>query len=157
MENVMSVNDQLSFRYATENEMDAVLDLIDSFDRPTAPRPNPSQLKKTLASIEQAGGGVVIATLGERVVGTCTLNLCANLSWTARPYAMIENVIVDRQFRQQGIGKAMLEFTVQQAKTIGCYKVALMTGSKRESTLAFYEASGFEPKKVGFQIRFNAS
>jgi len=29
----------------------------------------------------------------------------------------------------------------------------LMTGSKKASTIAFYEAAGFEQIKTGFQIR----
>jgi hypothetical protein len=35
----------------------------------------------------------------------------------------------------------------------GCYKVMLMTGSKKPETLAFYEAVGFQQTKTGFQIR----
>lgn len=35
----------------------------------------------------------------------------------------------------------------------GCYKVMLMTGSKRPETLRFYADAGFEQSKTGFQIR----
>jgi hypothetical protein len=42
---------------------------------------------------------------------------------------------------------------VTAAWQVDCYKVMLMTGSKRTSTLAFYTSAGFEQNKTGFQIR----
>lgn len=152
----MPAIDQIVFRFSTPVELKSVLNLIDLFDRPKAPRPSQKHLEQTLAQIEQAGGGVIVGISEDKIISTCTLNLCANLSWSARPYAIIENVMVHPDCRKQGIGKAMLHFAAAQAKAKDCYKVALMTGSKRESTLAFYQTAGFEPSKAGFQIRFNA-
>ena len=42
---------------------------------------------------------------------------------------------------------------IERAWEADCYKVMLMTGSKKSSTLAFYEAAGFEQSKTGFQVR----
>jgi GNAT superfamily N-acetyltransferase len=77
-------------------------------------------------------------------------------SWTGRPYAIIENVIVSRVQRNKGIGKALLNRAANLAESKNCYKVALMTGSKELSTLKFYESAGFKGDKQGFQRRFNA-
>jgi hypothetical protein len=41
------------------------------------------------------------------------------------------------------------------AKQAGCYKVALMTGSNRISTIKFYESCGFIGNIKGFQLRFD--
>lgn len=136
------------------DELDRVLDLIDQFDRPTALRPTDAQLDDVFHNITGQGGCVVGAFDGANLIGTCTLNMCANLSWNARPYAIIENVIVNKEKRGLGIGKKLLGFAVDWAKQKSCYKVALMTGSKRDSTLKFYESAGFEQSKTGFQIRF---
>jgi hypothetical protein len=44
--------------------------------------------------------------------------------------------------------------TVQAATDAGCYKVMLMTGSRRESTHAFYRACGFDPgEKTAYVIK----
>ncbi len=93
---------------------------------------------------------------GSQLIGTCTVNMCSNLSWSGRPYAMIENVIVSKNFRNIGIGKAILEFAKNWALDKGCYKVALMTGSKKPETLHFYESAGFVGNKTGFQYRSGA-
>lgn len=77
------------------------------------------------------------------VVATTYLNLVPNLTRGSRPYAVIENVVVDERLRGTGRGKEIMAATLQAAWDAGCYKAMLMTGSKRESTLAFYRACGF--------------
>ncbi len=96
------------------------------------------------------------AFLDGKIIGTCTVNLCANLSWSGRPYAIIENVIVAPDHRGKGIGTAILHFAQNFAQESGCYKVALMTGSRKPETLKFYEGAGFSGNKTGFQKRFSA-
>ncbi len=146
----------MQIREVTKDELNAVLDLIDQFNRPISPRPPSDLLQGILEEIQLAGGTVVGAFDKETVVGTCTVNLCANLSWSGRPYAIIENVIVDSNHRRQGIGNALLTFARSFAESAGCYKVALMTGSKRIETIKFYESAGFVANKTGFQARFGA-
>lgn len=92
-----------------------------------------------------------VAASGDRVVATCTLTLIPNLTRNLRPYGVIENVVTDPEFRQQGFATAVLRHTLQDAWHEDCYKVMLSTGSKRESTLRFYEKAGFKRGvKTGF-------
>jgi GNAT superfamily N-acetyltransferase len=79
------------------------------------------------------------------VVATTYLNLIPNLTRGSRPYAVVENVVVDERRRGTGLGKQLMAGTLQAAWDAGCYKAMLMTGSKRESTHAFYRACGFSP------------
>jgi GNAT superfamily N-acetyltransferase len=79
------------------------------------------------------------------VVATTYLNLVPNLTRGSRPYAVIENVVVEKSLRGTGLGKEIMAATLQAAWDAGCYKTMLMTGSKRESTHAFYRACGFSP------------
>jgi GNAT superfamily N-acetyltransferase len=141
-------------RAVLESELPQVLDLIDEFDRKTSPRPSTKVLSATYSKLLESGGCVLGAIIDGSVVGTCTVAICPNFSWECRPYAVIENVVVTEQLRHKGIGRAILKQAVDFAKEQGCYKVALMTGSKRVETHRFYEASGFVGSKTGFQIRF---
>ena len=85
------------------------------------------------------------------VIASTYLNLIPNLTRGAAPYGVVENVIVDAAHRGTGIGKAVMAGTLQAAWEAGCYKVMLLTGSKRESTHAYYRACGFVPgEKTGF-------
>lgn len=91
------------------------------------------------------------AEIAGRLVATCALTLVPNLTRSARPYGLIENVVTHPDFRRQGIGTAMLRNALQLAWEKGCYKVMLLTGRKDPSTLRFYEQAGFQAGvKTGF-------
>jgi len=146
----------MEIKHINHAGLSQLLALYDQFDRPPSPRPDASVSTKILYAIESAGGCVLGAFDSEKLLGSCTVNLCSNLTWSGRPYAMIENVIVDANCRRKGVGTQLLKNAVEFAKTKDCYKVALMTGAKDAGTLAFYESSGFSQSKRGFQIRFNS-
>jgi len=146
----------IQIRKARLDEAQQVLSLIDQFNRPRTEHPSDEDLHRIFEEIENSGGCVLGAFDEAQLVGTSTVNLCPNLSWSGRPYAIIENVIVDSNYRGQGIGKDLLRKAQQIALDSGCYKIAVMTGSKRDETLKFYEAAGFVGNKIGFQRRFRA-
>jgi len=77
------------------------------------------------------------------VAATAYLNIIPNLTRSASPYAVIENVVVDDTLRGAGLGKQLMAATLDAAWNAGCYKAMLMTGSKRSSTLGFYRTCGF--------------
>lgn len=77
------------------------------------------------------------------VVATTYLNVIPNLTRSASPYAVIENVVVEESLRGTGLGKRIMAGTLQAAWDAGCYKAMLLTGSRNPSTHAYYKASGF--------------
>ena len=88
------------------------------------------------------------------LVSSCTLAIVKNLTRSARPYGLIENVVTRLEYRKKGYGTAVLKKAIQTAKDQNCYKVMLMTGKKDEPTLRFYEQAGFDRgEKTGFIIR----
>ncbi|WP_305782530.1 GNAT family N-acetyltransferase [Symbioplanes lichenis] len=78
-----------------------------------------------------------------RVVATAYLNLIPNLSRSARPYAVIENVVVDAGLRGTGLGQQLMAGVLRVAWAAGCYKAMLATSSRNPATHAFYRACGF--------------
>jgi GNAT superfamily N-acetyltransferase len=95
-----------------------------------------------------------VADVGGLLVSSCTLAIIPNLSRGARPYGVIENVVTDAEYRRIGLGRTILSAAIAKAWEADCYKVLLATGSKRETTLRFYEGSGFErDAKTYFEIR----
>jgi len=99
------------------------------------------------------GSTIFIGAVEGAIVTSCTLIVIPNLTRGGQPYGLIENVVTHAAFRGRGFGKQVLQSAVAAAWQADCYKVMLMTGSKRPSTLAFYSSAGFEQNKTGFQIR----
>jgi GNAT superfamily N-acetyltransferase len=92
--------------------------------------------------------------LGESLVATCTLIVVPNLTRGGRPYGLIENVVTHPDHRRRGFGTAVLRRALELAWERGCYKVMLLTGSRNEATLRFYEKAGFARGiKTGFLAR----
>jgi GNAT superfamily N-acetyltransferase len=86
---------------------------------------------------------LLVLDRGERLAATAYLNVIPNLTRSASPYAVIENVVVDEPLRRTGVGKHMMGAALEVAWNAGCYKAVLLIGSRRDSTHAFYRACGF--------------
>jgi GNAT superfamily N-acetyltransferase len=98
-----------------------------------------------------------VAEADGRLVSSCSLSIIPNLTRGGRPYAVIENVVTDADWRRRGLGRQVLAAATAQAWAAGCYKVMLATGSRREATLQFYEGAGFERgAKTYFEMRRGA-
>jgi GNAT superfamily N-acetyltransferase len=97
---------------------------------------------------------IVVADVDGAVVSTCTCVIIPNLTHNQRPYAVVENVVTDQNFRGKGYATSCLDFAKEIAIKNNCYKLMLMTGSKKETTLNFYRNSGYTDKtKTAFDQR----
>ena len=143
----------MNLRRATEPDLPAILRLY-HFLNPDDPVQDPEdeavrQLWHEIMDHDRLR--YFVAEIDSRVVATCTLALIPNLTRNLKPYGVIENVVTDPEFRQQGFATGVLRHALRDAWAEGCYKVMLATGSKRESTLRFYEKAGFKRGlKTGF-------
>ena len=141
-------------RPARPDDLTAVLALYRQLN-PADPPPDPACAAAAWAALPSSGlTTVLVAEQRGRLVSSCTLAIVPNLSRGARPYAVIENVVTDVDHRRRGLGRAVLKAAQDRAWDAGCYKVLLATGSKRESTLRFYDGAGFtRDAKTYFEIR----
>ena len=89
---------------------------------------------------------IIVAETDGKLVASCVITVIPNLTHGARPYALIENVVTDAGYRRQGWASRCLDYAKQLAAQAGCYKIMLMSGSKEESTLRFYERAGYNRK-----------
>lgn len=94
---------------------------------------------------------IIVAEENGVIVSSCTVVIVPNLTRGVRPYARVENVVTLPDYRGKGLATACLDRAKEIAVRAGCYNIALLTGSKSESTLKFYENAGYNrADKTGF-------
>lgn len=93
--------------------------------------------------LQREGLDLLLLELDDEVLGCTYLNLIPNLSRDGQPYAVIENVVIAEHRRREGLGRRLMDGTLERAWAAGCYKAMLQTGSKNPNTHDFYRACGF--------------
>lgn len=86
------------------------------------------------------------------VVGTLVVAILPNLAHGGAPYAVVENVVVDEEYRGEGVGTALMREAVDRARKAGAYKLALCSNLQREESHAFYRSLGMEQTHAGFEV-----
>jgi len=96
----------------------------------------------------------LVADTDEEVVGSLMGVVCEELYGECRPFMVIEDVIVDREFRQQGIGTALMHGIEACAVTRNCNYLIFVSERERTDALPFYRSLGYEPDAYrGFKKR----
>lgn len=94
---------------------------------------------------------IIVAVEDGMIVSSCTVVIVPNLTRGVRPYARVENVVTHADYRGKGLATVCLNYAKDIAVRENCYNIALLTGSKSESTLKFYENAGYNrTDKTGF-------
>lgn len=142
-------------RAAEARDLPGVLELYRDLhpeDAPFPPEPELSALWTRI--IEQPGCRLFVLERDAVLVASCSLVIVPNLTRGGRPYALMENVVTHREHRRRGFGARVVRHALAEAWEGGCYKVMLMTGSRRPEVHRFYEACGFRAgEKTGFLAR----
>jgi len=142
-------------RLATDDDLGAILALHAQL-QPDDPMPAPDEARERYADILRRDGfEFVLLVDGADVVGSIYVNVIPNLTRALRPYAVLENVILDERLRGQGFGKQLMTAALDHVRSADCYKVMLLTGSSNPDIHAFYRACGFDgDAKQGYLVRW---
>ena len=102
------------------------------------------QLKQTWKKIiTDKDHHLIVCEIDGRIVSSCVCVIIPNLSRNVRPYAFVENVVTHEDYRGKGYATDCLNYAKQIAEDNNCYKMMLLTGSKRQTTLDFYRNAGY--------------
>lgn len=100
---------------------------------------------------------LVVGTYGDEIVATLLLSFLPGLSRHGAWRAQIEAMRVARNLRRQGIGQALLDWAITEARNRGCALVQLTSDRRRPDAHRFYERAGFTPSHLGYKLSLETS
>ena len=141
-------------REIAENDFDDLMKLYAQLGNNPIPQKSEDVLAVWNKILQNKDYHIVVADVDGKVVSTCTCVIIPNLTHNQRPYAVVENVVTDENYRGKGYATFCLNYAKEIAIKNNCYKLMLMTGSKKEATLNFYRNAGYTDKtKTAFDQR----
>jgi GNAT superfamily N-acetyltransferase len=140
----------LEIRCARRGDFPAVLSILSQMHEEASLDEGPSETA-FYEILESPSRVILVAVDHGTVVATLDLFVMANMTRGGRPWAGIENLIVDAEHRRTGIGRALMEIAVDLAKEQGCYKLQLVSHQRRSAAHDLYRQVGFDAPVHGYR------
>jgi GNAT superfamily N-acetyltransferase len=139
-------------RQASEADIPRILELYEVLtgERHDLTQHETGPLFKEISAMP--GHELLVAEEEGVVVGSMVLLIVPNFSHGALPWAMVENLVVDPAHRRRGIGRALMDYARDRAREAGCYKMQLLSNTKRKEAHRFYKKLGFKTSAYGFRM-----
>ena len=145
------ITKDLEIRRATPDDLGEVLRLLSQMhDEPTDSYGAVSG-ETFHAILRDPARALLVAVRNESVSGTLDLFVMENLTRGGRPWAGIENLVVDAESRREGIASALIQTALDLAREVGCYKVQLVSHERRSAAHDLYRRAGFEVPVRGYR------
>lgn len=130
-------------REAKREDLRALLELYLYLHEDSIPEFD-AHLESTWDQIMEDGNHhLIVNEIDGKIISSCVCVIIPNLTRNVRPYAFVENVVTHEDYRGKGYAGECLDYAKKIAEKENCYKMMLLTGSKRPETLHFYEKAGY--------------
>ena len=130
-------------REANITDLEEILQLYLYLHEDSVPEQNEHLTDTWEQIINDPNHHLIVKEIDGNIVSSCVCVIIPNLTRNVRPYAFVENVVTHADYRGKGYATDCLNFAKEIALKENCYKMMLLTGSKRPETLRFYENAGY--------------
>ncbi len=130
-------------REALREDLHQVLELYLCLHEEAIPQESEHLTRTWEQIIQDENHHLIVNEMDGRIVSSCVCVIIPNLTRNVRPYAFVENVVTHEDYRKRGLASACLAYAKQIAQEKHCYKMMLLTGSKKPETLEFYRQAGY--------------
>ncbi len=119
------------FRFAEEADLEEIVNIE------KASMSNPWALSSYKEALDSEHAFIYVATESGNIAGFCVLYLTP-------PESEIPDIVIDKQYRNKGLGKVLLDNVIKELKSQGIDTVFLEVRVSNEPARALYEKVGFE-------------
>jgi ribosomal protein S18 acetylase RimI-like enzyme len=107
---------------------------------------NIEKMQKQFEKIKHNDTHIILCAIDEsNLIGSVMGIVCEDLYGDCKPFLVIENMIIDKNYRRKGIGKILFLEIETIAKERNCTQIILVTETDRLDACSFYESIGFSP------------
>jgi ribosomal protein S18 acetylase RimI-like enzyme len=128
-------------------ELIAALDDSSGFDAGRA-------MENCRALLGTPGHTLLAARIGETVCGFLHLTTRQSILHD-RPTSLIDELVIAREFRGQGIGRLLMAAALDRCRALGCCEVEVSTETANREAQEFYRRCGFDSEGVLFELHFS--
>lgn len=148
----------LTFRMATAQDVDKIVQMLADDElgkiRERYETPLPESYLQAFEAIDKdPNNELIVACLGEEIVGVQQITFTPYLTHQGSWRATIEGVRTASSERGKGLGSKLILWAVERAKERGCHIVQLTTDKQRPDALRFYERLGFTATHEGLKMK----
>lgn len=118
---------------------------------------DPRYLAAFDAIAADSGQSLMVATIGNDLVGCLQLTVIPGISRMGAKRALVEGVRIAASHRGHGIGEQMMAWAKTEATRAGCSVLQLTTDRTRVDAHRFYERLGFVGSHVGMKLELGAA
>jgi GNAT superfamily N-acetyltransferase len=148
-------------RPAIRGDLERIVEILCDDDLHASPESpgspvDPAYVEAFEAIERDPNNGVYVAERDGLVVGTFHLTFIRQVSNRGRLIAQVESVSVAKSARSRGVGTAMMQWALDEARRRGCLRVQLTTNVARVDAHRFYERLGFTTTHRGMKLYLNS-
>ena len=144
--------ENITIRESISDDIPSLLELLYELGRPKPHEDNDledfTQLLKNY--IDDNDKKILVAKIDDsKIVGLISMVFLSRLNQkTLELY--IPELIVSQNYRSQGIGKKLINFSIELGKEKKCHRIRLESGNQRIESHKFYKHLGFEDSSIFF-------
>jgi len=144
--------ENLNIRESIYDDIPLLLELLYELGRPKPQNENEIEsFTKLLKNyIDDSNKKILVAEINDsKIIGLISLVFLSRLNQkTLELY--VPELIISQQYQNQGIGKKLLNSSIELGKEKKCHRIRLESGNQRTESHKFYEHLGFENSSMFF-------
>ena len=124
-------------REVRKEDLNELLELYIFLHEDSIPEPSEHLADVWNMITEDPNHHLIVNEIDGKIISSCVCVIIPNLTRNVRPYAFVENVVTHGDYRGKGYATECLNYAKRIAENENCYKMMLLTGSKKPKHLGF--------------------
>ena len=135
---------------ATFTDLNELIRLLDElFTQDLEFVPNQEKQKRGLEKIigNKEIGEILVLKVNDKVIGMVSLLYSISTALGGK-VAIVEDMVIDKDYRNQGFGKELFNEAIRFSKERNCLRLTLLTDYNNSIAVGFYKSFGFKTSEM---------